>query len=118
MLCQNGNGSHRKHVLSPGNSRVECRPSTVRITPPGSKLAHFPIAAQIHNAPDLWSKEAVLHALEHWKMKRRTVEGEEDQSSAAAQEEKRRTHHVPEPTPGTVDRAVSKTKVSWDLGNQ
>ncbi|XP_073070376.1 nuclear envelope pore membrane protein POM 121-like [Manis javanica] len=61
-LCRNG--SHRKRVLSRGISRVVCRPSTVRIAPPGSNLAHFPIAVQTHNAPDLWSKEAVLLALD------------------------------------------------------
>ncbi|XP_057343931.1 nuclear envelope pore membrane protein POM 121-like [Manis pentadactyla] len=69
-LCRNG--SHRKRVLSRGNSRVVCRPLT------------------IHNAPDPWSKEAVLLALEHWKRKKRTVEEEEDQTSAAGQEDKRR----------------------------
>ncbi|KAI5934227.1 Nuclear envelope pore membrane protein POM 121 [Manis javanica] len=89
-LCQNG--GHRKRVLSRGHSRVVCRPSTVRIAPPGSNLAHFPIAAQIPKAPDPWSKEAVLLALERWKRKKRTVEEEEDQTSAAAQEEKRRCH--------------------------
>ncbi|KAI5931175.1 Nuclear envelope pore membrane protein POM 121 [Manis javanica] len=89
-LCRNGD--HRKRVLSRGHSRVVCRPSTVRITPPGSSLARFPIAAQIPKAPDPWSKEAVLLALERWKRKKRTVEEEEDQTSAAGQEEKRRCH--------------------------
>ncbi|KAI5212304.1 hypothetical protein MUG91_G274n12, partial [Manis pentadactyla] len=86
-LCWNG--GHRKRVLSCGNSRVVCRPSTVRIAPPGSNLARFPIAAQIPKAPDPWSKEAVLLALELWKRKKRTVEEEEDQISAAGQEDKR-----------------------------
>nr|XP_036880214.1 nuclear envelope pore membrane protein POM 121-like isoform X2 [Manis javanica] len=86
-LCRNG--GHRKRVLSRGNSRVVCRPSTVRIAPPGSNLARFPIALQ---TPDPWSKEAVLLALEHWKRKKRTVEEEEDQTSAAGQEDKRRCH--------------------------
>ncbi|XP_057342634.1 nuclear envelope pore membrane protein POM 121C-like [Manis pentadactyla] len=49
-------------------------------------------AAQIHNAPDPWSKEAVLLALERWKRKKRTVEEEEDQTSTAGQEDKRRCH--------------------------
>ncbi|KAI5934238.1 Nuclear envelope pore membrane protein POM 121 [Manis javanica] len=89
-LCRNG--GHRKRVLSRGHSRVVCRPSTVRIAPPGSSLARFPIAAQIPKAPDPWSKEAVLLALERWKRKKRTVEEEEDQTSAAGQEEKRRCH--------------------------
>ncbi|KAI5939901.1 Nuclear envelope pore membrane protein POM 121 [Manis javanica] len=40
-LCQNG--GHRKRVLSRGHSRVVCRPSTVRIAPPGSNLARFPM---------------------------------------------------------------------------
>ncbi|XP_057352741.1 nuclear envelope pore membrane protein POM 121-like, partial [Manis pentadactyla] len=89
-LCRNG--GHRKRVLSRGHSRVVCRPSTVRIAPPGSNLARFPIAVQIPKAPDSWSKEAVLLALECWKRKKRTVEEEEDQTSAAGQEEKRRCH--------------------------
>ncbi|XP_057343941.1 nuclear envelope pore membrane protein POM 121-like [Manis pentadactyla] len=89
-LCRNG--GHRKRVLSRGSSRVVCRPSTVRIAPPGSNLARFPIAAQIPKAPDPWSKEAVLLALERWKRKKRTVEEEEDQISAAGQEDKRRCH--------------------------
>ncbi|KAI5935579.1 Nuclear envelope pore membrane protein POM 121, partial [Manis javanica] len=87
-LCWNG--GHGKRVLSPGNSRVVCRPSTERSAPPGSNLAHLPIAAQIPKAPDPWSKEAVLLALERWKRKKRTVEEEEDQTSAAGQENKRR----------------------------
>ncbi|XP_057343863.1 nuclear envelope pore membrane protein POM 121-like [Manis pentadactyla] len=90
-LCRNG--GHRKRVLSRGHSRVVCRPSTVRIAPPGSNLARFPIAVQIPKAPDPWSKEAVLLALECWKRKKRTVEEEEDQTSAAGQEEKRRCHN-------------------------
>ncbi|KAI5280580.1 hypothetical protein MUG91_G1153n1, partial [Manis pentadactyla] len=49
-------------------------------------------AAQIPKAPDPWSKEAVLLALERWKRKKRTVEEEEDQISAAGQEDKRRCH--------------------------
>ncbi|KAI5139914.1 Bmerb Domain-Containing Protein 1 [Manis pentadactyla] len=48
-------------------------------------------AAQIPKAPDPWSKEAVLRALERWKRKKRTVEEEEDQTSAG-QEDKRRCH--------------------------
>ncbi|XP_057343993.1 LOW QUALITY PROTEIN: putative nuclear envelope pore membrane protein POM 121B [Manis pentadactyla] len=84
------NGGHGKRVLSPGNSRVVCRPWTVRIAPPGSNLARLPIAAQFPKAPDPWSKEAVLLALECWKRKKRTVEEEEDQTSAAGQEDKRR----------------------------
>ncbi|XP_073070349.1 nuclear envelope pore membrane protein POM 121-like [Manis javanica] len=89
-LCWNGR--HRKRVLSRGSSRVVCRPSTVRIAPPGSNLTRLPIAAQIPKAPDPWSKEAVLLALERWKRKKRTVEEEEDQTSAAGQEDKRRCH--------------------------
>ncbi|XP_073070358.1 nuclear envelope pore membrane protein POM 121-like [Manis javanica] len=87
-LCWNG--GHGKRVLSPGNSRVVCRPSTERSAPPGSNLAHLPIAAQIPKAPDPWSKEAVLLALERWKRRKRTVEEEEDQTSAAGREGKRR----------------------------
>ncbi|KAI5131889.1 hypothetical protein MUG91_G83n17 [Manis pentadactyla] len=64
-------------------------------------------AAQIHNAPDPWSKEAVLHALEHWKRKRRTVEEEEDQRSAAAQEDKRR--------PGPLKRGLSSQSSDGEL---
>ncbi|XP_057352825.1 nuclear envelope pore membrane protein POM 121-like, partial [Manis pentadactyla] len=85
-------GGHRKRVLCRGSSRVVCRPSTVRIAPPGSNLARFPIAAQIPKARDPWSKEAVLLALQCWKRKKRTVEEEEDQTSAAGQEDKRRCH--------------------------
>ncbi|KAI5933190.1 Nuclear envelope pore membrane protein POM 121C [Manis javanica] len=92
MLCQNGR--HRKRVLSRGSSRVVCRPSTVRIAPPGSHLTRFPIAAQIPKAPDPWSKEAVLLALERWKRKKRTVEEEEVQTSAAGQEDKRRWEDI------------------------
>ncbi|KAI5930109.1 Nuclear envelope pore membrane protein POM 121 [Manis javanica] len=87
-LCWNG--GHGKRVLSPGNSRVVCRPSTERSAPPGSNLARLPIAAQIPKAPDPWSKEAVLLALERWKRRKRTVEEEEDQTSAAGREGKRR----------------------------
>ncbi|KAI5930114.1 Nuclear envelope pore membrane protein POM 121 [Manis javanica] len=87
-LCWNG--GHGKRVLSPGNSRVVCRPSTERSAPPGSNLAHLPIAAQIPKAPDPWSKEAVLLALERWKRRKRTVEEEEDQTSAAGREDKTR----------------------------
>ncbi|KAI5935192.1 Nuclear envelope pore membrane protein POM 121 [Manis javanica] len=49
-------------------------------------------AAQTHNAPGPWSKEAVLLALNCWKRKKRTVEEEENQTSAAGQEDKRRCH--------------------------
>ncbi|KAI5138798.1 hypothetical protein MUG91_G717n1 [Manis pentadactyla] len=49
-------------------------------------------AAQIPKAPDPWSKEAVLLALERWKRKKRTVEEEEEQTSVAGQEDKRRCH--------------------------
>ncbi|KAK2495025.1 hypothetical protein MC885_019197, partial [Smutsia gigantea] len=63
------NGGHKKPVPSRRNSRMVCRPSTVRIAPPNSSLTRSPIAAQItsstlsspsSNAPDPCAKEAVL----------------------------------------------------------
>ncbi|KAI5932946.1 Nuclear envelope pore membrane protein POM 121 [Manis javanica] len=104
-LCWNG--GHRKCVLSPGNSRVVCRPSTVRIAPPGSNLARLPIAAQIPKAPDPWSKEAVLLGLQRWKRKKRTVEEEEDQTSAAGQEDKTR----PEPLKSSLSSQSSDSEL-------
>nr|XP_036858486.1 nuclear envelope pore membrane protein POM 121C isoform X2 [Manis javanica] len=93
------NGGHKKPVPSPRNSRMMCRPLTVRIAPPDSKLTYSPIAAQTtsstlsspsSNVPDPCAKETVLNALKQ--KKKRTVQEEEDQISADGQENKRRRH--------------------------